>query len=190
MTIYFTSDTHFDHKNIIQLEDRQFNNLEEMKKTMIANWNAVVKEEDTVYHLGDFVFGGYPKWVDLLPKLNGRKILIQGNHDSSNVVKRLVKEGYLQELHEVGMKMKVEGYNLWLSHYPMEIGHRPLKYSLHGHIHSIPSNYLNQINVGVDSPLLRHKPFGQPISLGELVDILNEQEPLVASKFQAEKRKE
>lgn len=189
MANFFTSDTHFRHKNIISFESRKVDSLEEMEDTIVTNWNNVVSEDDTVYHVGDFVFGNYAKWVEVLTRLNGHKILIQGNHDSSTVVKKLLKEGYLHELHEVGVKLKVEGYTMWLSHYPMEIGNRPKKYSVHGHIHSIPSRMLNQINVGVDSPLLRDKPFGQPITLEELVTLIDAQEPLVQAKFEEEQGK-
>lgn len=183
MGTYFTADTHFRHNNIIRFEDRPFLSLEDMEDTIAERWNNTVSDDDTIYIVGDFVFGGYTRWVEVLEKLNGKKILIEGNHDNSKVTKRLLQEGYFQELHEVGIKMKVQGYTLWLSHYPMEIGIRPSKYSIHGHIHSLPSTLLNQVNVGVDSPHLKHVPFGQPISLEQLVEILDEREPKVIELF-------
>lgn len=186
MTIFFTSDTHFLHNNIIPLENRPFDGLGDMEDTIVQNWNNVVTNDDTIFHIGDFVLGNFAKWKGILPKLNGQKTLVQGNHDSSKVVKRLLNEGYLHELHEVGVKLKIEGFILWLSHYPMEIGHRPKMYNLHGHIHSKPSSYLNQVNVGVDSSLLRDRPFGQPVSLEELLEILNKLEPLVQERYDEE----
>ncbi len=129
-----------------------------MNEELIRDWNAVVKEGDTVYHLGDFVWGGITRWREILDQLNGDIILIKGNHDDSKVIKKLYKEGYFKELHEVGLyrKVKYEGikYQMWLSHYPMEIGERERKFSISGHIHEEKNTWINQINVGVDSPLL------------------------------------
>lgn len=78
---WFTSDTHFGHKNILEYEKehRPFASLEEMHEVMIERWNYVVKPKDKVYHLGDFAFGR--KNISIAGKLNGRKILILGNHD-------------------------------------------------------------------------------------------------------------
>ena len=73
--IYFTSDTHFGHANIIKYCKRPFANVDEMNIALVAAWNAKVKPEDTVYHLGDVTF----KRLDMVPLLNGTKILIRGN---------------------------------------------------------------------------------------------------------------
>jgi len=55
---FFTSDTHFNHANIIKFCDRPFKDVELMNETLIANWNRVVGLDDTVFHLGDFCLGG------------------------------------------------------------------------------------------------------------------------------------
>ncbi len=52
--IWFTSDTHFGHANIIRFCDRPFKDIQEMNERLIANWNAVVRPGDSVYHMGDF----------------------------------------------------------------------------------------------------------------------------------------
>lgn len=54
--IYFTADTHFGHENVIRFCDRPFSSANEMDEAMIANWNARVKGDDTVYVLGDMFF--------------------------------------------------------------------------------------------------------------------------------------
>ena len=187
MTIFFTSDQHFFHKNVLEFENRPFNTLEEMNEGLINAWNKVVKKSDTVYVIGDFIFHKYSNWVDILDKLLGDIILVRGNHDDSKVVKRLVKEGYFKEYHEVGTYIKHNGYSMWLTHYPMEIGLRPKKYSISGHIHSNPSNLLTQINIGVDSPLNFDRPFGQPISLDELITYLDYIDPKVEEAFMRQK---
>lgn len=79
--VFFTSDHHFGHNLIIDFESRPFAGAEEMDKVMIANWNAVVGKEDTVFHLGDFSFRNQEDTRSIVAALNGYKILILGNHD-------------------------------------------------------------------------------------------------------------
>ena len=66
MTIFYTSDTHFCHKNILQHENRPFNDIDEMDTALIEQWNKTVGKKDTVYHLGDFVLGDYQVGKDPL----------------------------------------------------------------------------------------------------------------------------
>lgn len=82
--IFFTSDTHFCHKNIISYAGRPFFSTEEMDKALIENWNSVVPEDGIVFHLGDFCFGGNTQWKTIRKKLNGKIYLILGNHDFKN----------------------------------------------------------------------------------------------------------
>lgn len=79
MSIYFIADTHFSEENIIKYENRPFQGVQDMDDSMIANWNRMVKEEDTVYLVGDF--GAGRREALLLDKLKGIKYLIKGNHD-------------------------------------------------------------------------------------------------------------
>ena len=79
--IYFIADTHFNHANIIKYCNRPFKNTYEMNEYIIKKWNSVVKEADTVYHLGDVGFGSLQEVKSLVERLNGRKILLRGNHD-------------------------------------------------------------------------------------------------------------
>lgn len=153
-----------------------------MNEGLIKAWNNVVSPEDTVYQLGDLIFGGIKRWKEILPQLNGKIIHCRGNHDSGKVVRNLAWEGYFHDYHEVGCYIKHEGYQMWLTHYPMDIGLRAKKYSISGHIHSTPNEMVNQINVGVDSALNSNRPFGQPISLEELIEHLDTIEPQLIQK--------
>jgi calcineurin-like phosphoesterase family protein len=78
---YFTSDTHFGHRNILEYEKeaRPFETVEEMNEQLITNWNETVNPKDIVFHLGDFAFGASN--VAIANRLHGHKRLIMGNHD-------------------------------------------------------------------------------------------------------------
>lgn len=81
MARFFTSDTHFGHKNIIKYSERPFSDFETMDSAIIKNWNRVVGDTDVVYHLGDVALGLSDRWDWILNSLNGYKILVVGNHD-------------------------------------------------------------------------------------------------------------
>ena len=69
--VYFTSDTHFQHGNIIKFCNRPYSNVEEMNNAIIENWNSVVGPNDIVFHLGDFAWSGsWHKWLDTLKECN------------------------------------------------------------------------------------------------------------------------
>ena len=55
--LFFTSDTHFNHTNILQYCNRPFKIVDQMNETIITNWNNVVEPDDIVFHLGDFCLG-------------------------------------------------------------------------------------------------------------------------------------
>lgn len=87
--IFVTADTHFGHAKSLSFVRpdgealRPFSSAEEMDETMINNWNSVVSKYDTIYHLGDVVI---PRpSLKILARLNGRKILIRGNHDQGHL---------------------------------------------------------------------------------------------------------
>jgi len=82
-TIYFTSDHHFGHKNIIKFCNRPFSNAREMDAFMIKRWNEKVKPKDTVYHLGDFGITYKENLETILNQLNGKIHLIAGNHEKA-----------------------------------------------------------------------------------------------------------
>ena len=101
--VFFTSDTHFNHTNIIQYCQRPFKSTDEMNEAMIDNWNSVVGEDDTMFHLGDFCLGGAEEWNKILNRLNGRIYLILGNHDLKNI-----RHGFIERFEHVAMAMRIE----------------------------------------------------------------------------------
>lgn len=158
---WYTSDTHFSHKNILRHENRPFGSIEQMDETLIDYWNRHINKDDTVYHLGDFVFGGISKWENIIPRLKGKIHLVIGNHDNDKVLKKI--SHYFESIEKIIVK-KIDKQHLFLFHYPIEVGLTPNAYSIHGHIHSCPSNMINQINVGIDSDFTKEKVgFGNPI---------------------------
>ena len=135
--VFFTSDTHFNHKGIIEFCHRPFKDVEQMDEALIANWNSVVGKEDTVFHLGDFCLGGSAKWTHILDRLNGKIYLILGNHDLRNIRQR-----YIQRFEHVTMQMFIEirGQRIYLNHNPFLCyggAHRNI-WQLFGHVHSGP----------------------------------------------------
>lgn len=127
--IWFISDTHFGHTNIMKYEKRPFDSVEEMNSTMIKNWNSLVDPDDIVYHLGDFCFLG--KYSEIIFQLRGKKILIVGNHDASP--RKMEKLGFVASLESA--TVKIEHHTFFLSHrpcYDLPDG----VWNLHGHVHS------------------------------------------------------
>jgi calcineurin-like phosphoesterase family protein len=76
--IWFTADWHLDHQNILRYSNRPFSSVGEMNETLINNYNSVVKENDTIYFLGDFAFRNISQYVK---RLKGTKYFILGDHD-------------------------------------------------------------------------------------------------------------
>jgi calcineurin-like phosphoesterase family protein len=83
MMIWFTSDTHFGHKNILRYTNRPFSDVNEMDEFLIQSWNRKVHPNDEVYHLGDVALCSASKLRNILKRLNGKIYLIRGNHDKS-----------------------------------------------------------------------------------------------------------
>lgn len=127
---WFCSDHHFGHSNILEFEKeaRPFINVQEMHEVIIERHNSVVKEHDIVYFLGDFAFG--KQNIDIAARLNGKKKLVMGNHDT------YPSADYLKYFD------KLYGVIYWerciLSHVPVHhagLGDRWL-INVHGHLHS------------------------------------------------------
>lgn len=92
--VFIISDTHFAHTRIIQYENRPFNSVKEMDKEIIKRWNEKVTNNDIVFHLGDFCFGNKEMVSALVSELNGKKILVMGNHDRGHNIKYYLDCGF------------------------------------------------------------------------------------------------
>jgi calcineurin-like phosphoesterase family protein len=154
---YWTSDTHFEHTNVIKYSKRPFSSKEEMNHALITNWNSVVKPEDEIYHLGDISFGALGITNEILSQLNGIKYLIKGNHDVKLDPSIANRFKWIRDYAEVIIKddTAIKGKQLiCMMHYPMLVWNKSHygSWQLHGHSHgSLPDdpNAL-RIDVGVD----------------------------------------
>lgn len=164
--IFFTSDLHANHANIIESCHRPFKDEKEMNRVLIDNWNSVVDGDSVVFCLGDFAWGGYTKWKDFRDSLNGNIVLIVGNHDRRNLTS--TAENELFDFVTQQMYLRIEGRPVYLNHYPFLCYGGTYRepedqvWALHGHIHLGPNSldgkdvprmkYLlpTQYDVGVD----------------------------------------
>lgn len=157
MHYFFTADHHNNHANIIKYCNRPFSSLEEMNTTILRNHNERVKKEDTVFHVGDFIFRnskggkigeGIPvKAKDRESEFNGKFIFIQGNHDRNNTVKTIIQR----------LVIRYGRYKMNLVHDP-EYADFNYDINLVGHVHNkweikrfrSGEKFTDCINVGVD----------------------------------------
>ena len=147
MSIFFIADTHFNHSDIIKYCNRPFISSEDQTNKLIENWNNTVKDEDTVFVLGDFFFFYNPKEWDetntrifvsetkecerILSQLNGHKHLIKGNHDVRS------NEQYSEMGFEFVSPYPIVYDNLFiLSHEPLLLSQTTPYFNLYGHVHS------------------------------------------------------
>lgn len=144
--IFFTSDQHFGHKQIIDFEDRPFENVQNMNDSMIMRWNGVVKNDDMVYHVGDFSFMNKEETTNIFKRLNGRKRLILGNHDRARS-KSWWKDVGFEEVYEFPIIYK-EFYIV--SHEPIYLNKHMPYVNLHGHIHGQLYEGMQHINLCVE----------------------------------------
>lgn len=194
MTTYFTSDTHFNHENVIRFYNRPFSSVEEMNEGLISNWNKIVKEDDVVFHLGDFAFAPRQEIPDIVDRLNGHVHLIRGNHDYKSSIKKADFASV-----EKDMFVNVNGTFIYMIHDPFSIRKKKneelivptqTEIILCGHLHSqwkikkkgeslgryIARNRdekggivpLVTVNVGVDVWDMK------PVTLNEIMEFVNE----------------
>lgn len=167
--IFFTSDTHFWHANILRYCNRPYSSIEEMNEALITNWNSVVKPNDIVFHLGDFAFCGADKFNEILDRLNGKIYWVLGNHDWS-----MLKQNYADKFEAIEQQMAIRinhkglTYKIYLNHFPYLAFSGAWNFAkptwqLFGHVHSTKNNsngldqkrmtelFPSQYDVGVDN---------------------------------------
>lgn len=149
---WFISDTHFNHTNIIKYCNRPFSSTIEMNEHIISKWNDTINKNDTVYHLGDFALQSDKNTVlNLVSQLNGKIILILGNHD------RHSKQWFLDcGFAEVYKSVEINQYIL--SHRPRLIDTLKDRINIHGHIHNAENNLEKSKYINVSCEMLNYVP--------------------------------
>lgn len=141
--IFVISDTHFGHKKICEFEQehRKFSSVEEHDEELVYRWNHTVKPKDTVWHLGDVLFG--LDAFETLKRLNGNKKLVLGNHDHYPIAK--YAEHFSTILGSVKMRECV------FTHIPVHVCQfSRFKANVHGHLHSRKLDDDRYINVSAE----------------------------------------
>ena len=142
MNVYFISDLHLGHANILRIDNRPFSSIEEHDEVIMQNWNNRVHSNDEVWILGDISFYRVPRVVEILRLLNGKKRLCIGNHDGAYMKSAEFRGcfeeiGYYKKIH-LGKK-----FGIICSHYPIPCFdmHRYGWLHLYGHVHNSPEWY-------------------------------------------------
>lgn len=165
--IYFISDTHFNHKNIIKYCSRPFKDVEEMNKVLIENWNNTVTDFDTIFHLGDVALTNESEMKEIIPKLKGKKILIKGNHDKKS--KEFFRSVGFEIIPDNPLKLDTE--KLILSHKPLADTEIPEGYiNIHGHIHNNPLHKINPTTNEMEYP---KELYSEKLHINVSVDVID-----------------
>lgn len=142
MKTWITSDLHFGHANILKFcpnTRAHFKDVETMNNEMVRLWNEQVSTNDLVYILGDVAFMPAPKAKVIVNRLNGTKILIEGNHDRK-ALKDSSFRSCFKEIHKYHC-ITYNGHRIILFHYPIAEFDQMHRGSIHfhGHLHGNPS---------------------------------------------------
>lgn len=186
--IWFTSDSHFGHKNIAgpKISEwssgyRDFGSVHEMNMAIVDGINKYVKEDDILYHLGDWSFGGMHNIIQFRNLIVCKNIhLILGNHDQ-HIIDKEVKY-YDSSFNSIKLFSSVQGVltlnisktKLFLSHYSHRVwlGSHKGVIHLYGHSHGSIPDYGKSMDVGVD---VAFKKFGEyrPFNIGDITNIMS-----------------
>ena len=177
--IYFISDNHWGHKNVIQMADRPFDNIQQMNTYMIDMWNDVVGEDDEVYYGGDFMYKMNPKDFvrNVLNNLNGKIYLLIGNHDERYLNKYMERLEWAKDRFELKYIHEEKEYKFILDHYPLYSWKGMWRNTIliHGHTHHNTDDlYYETIGhkININCEFLNYKP----ISIIELINKFNNNE--------------
>jgi len=192
--IWITSDTHFGHAGIVRgtthwrILDadgnkivpldavRDFDTVEEMNEMMISNINDCVGEHDTLFHMGDWSFGGFENISEFRYRINCKNIhFIIGNHDhhiesNKDNIRRFFAS--VNSYNEVNVAHKSGNLKLILCHYPIVSWNNMRKnsYMIHGHQHLKGDQRFGN-GKRMDVGMCGHPEF-RPYNLDEIVEIL------------------
>lgn len=140
MSIWFTSDLHFNHNRDFLYEPRGFSSVDEMNEALLANYNSVVKPDDYAYVLGDLMLCD-DSAIEYIRQLNGKIHVIRGNHDSTRRLEMYKDCHNIVDIQNSDY-FTYNGFRFYLSHYPTlcsYISDKPLKKNLInicGHTHT------------------------------------------------------
>ena len=167
---FVISDTHFGHKRIIELQNRPFRDVDEMDAALVGKWNSTVGPSDIVYHLGDFAFGGKERVAEYRRALNGRIVIVRGNHDYDT--KQLIDLGFDAACDFYGSLWGVCG--VVMCHRPLDIQLAKARFRcqkfpivLYGHIHT------NGLKASEDGNIEDGRPAGCVASANMGVELWN-----------------
>ena len=158
--VYFTSDTHYFHKNIMEFSNRPFKDVDHMNDVLVDTWNSVVDPDDTVYHCGDVSLGPSNKTNNLLQRLNGKIHLIIGNHEKSILSNNGCKDRFESINQYLTVKVPDEdarggNQEIFMCHYAMRVWDKSHhgKWHLYGHSHDSLEHEVwgRSMDCGVDS---------------------------------------
>lgn len=196
MTNFIISDTHFNHEKILYFDKSRAVSLqalnieptiENMDRYLEDTWNETVTDEDTVYFLGDLgMFRKKQDFVAQLSCLKGKKVFFKGNHDHSDQIKAAIKtpETNIIEYIETAKAIKINGINVWMSHYAIDLPYPIL--SVHGHIHEAEYKQAGMVNLSLDSSFMQKRRFGQPITFDELTEELTDRLEKIQNEYAIE----
>ena len=178
MQRWYTADLHFGHVKLIERGFRPFDTVQEMNETLVDAWNSVVAARDEVWVLGDFAMRPFDESLAYGLRLQGRKVLIPGNHDRCfrgrfdarhSVSDRIASQSMytrgagFDQIVDDPAPHRIAGTEIALSHFPYTADHTPQArcldhrpadtggWLLHGHLHEMWRQHDRQINVGVDA---------------------------------------
>lgn len=174
--IYFTSDLHFLHKNIIKFNRPYYSDVASMNEAIVETINARVTPEDTLYILGDVALGSIVAATSYLERINCQIKIVPGNHDSSRGLRNynyLPNVEVLPQLHEIN----IGDNSIVMCHFPMVVWNCSHHGSWHlfGHTHGSYAGLGKSLDVGWDN---YYKLRGEPgiFSYNDLVEIMSKKE--------------
>jgi len=152
MDVWFVSDQHFGHENMLKFtkEDGspvrpEFTSVQDMNEYMIARHNEKIGQSTKVYFLGDVAFK-LDIFHSIMPRLNGKKRLILGNHDKFSMTEYLK---YFEKIYESWQPVR----NVLFTHRPIHMGdhHGKVQFNCHGHTHYRIINDPRYLNLCVEN---------------------------------------